>query len=65
MGIGAGLLIYTLINGSATTTVILMSILLMVYGFRLGYFLLARELKMLNTGRRWNQQVQRKNASFC
>jgi steroid 5-alpha reductase family enzyme len=45
MGIGAGLLIYTLINGSATTTVILMSILLMVYGFRLGYFLLARELK--------------------
>ena len=37
--------IYSLINGSATIVVVLMSILLAIYGFRLGYFLLKRELK--------------------
>ncbi|HPX32634.1 MAG TPA: DUF1295 domain-containing protein [Erysipelotrichaceae bacterium] len=45
MGIGVGLLLYSLINGSATIVVVLMSILLAIYGFRLGYFLLKRELK--------------------
>ncbi len=45
MGIGAGLLIYSLINGSATIVVTLMSLLMIVYGFRLGYFLLTREFK--------------------
>lgn len=45
MGIGLGLLIYALTSGSATAVVIMMSVLLMIYGFRLGYFLLSRELK--------------------
>ncbi len=44
-GIGAGLLVYSLVSGNASVGVILLCLLYIIYGIRLGGFLLVRELK--------------------
>jgi len=44
-GIGAGMLVYSIVSGNTSIGVIILCLLYVVYGIRLGGFLLIRELK--------------------